>query len=121
MGLFISFIILPMEYIFLHLKPIKYNIFKIIILFIIISSTLTTKQLLSSMLYNYLIYNNNIYIIISTSLFFLSLRMELFIIMIVNNIKRGKAWDYDENNTDDNNNQEQKWNIIDGNGKLKSD
>ena len=121
MGLFISFIILPMEYIFLHLKPIKYNIFKIIILFIIIFSTLTTKQLLSSMLYNYLIYNNNIYIIISTSLFFLSLRMELFIIMIVNNIKRGKSWDYDENNTDDNNNQEQKWNIIDGNGKLKSD
>ena len=50
MGLFMSFIILPMEYIFLHLKSIKYNVFKIIILFIIISSTLNTSQLLNSML-----------------------------------------------------------------------
>ena len=94
MGLFVSFIILPMEYIFLHLKSIKYNFIKIFALFIIIFSTLNTRQLLSSMLFNYLIYSNNIYIIISISIFFLSLRMELFIIMIVNNIKRGKSWDY---------------------------
>jgi hypothetical protein len=106
MGLFISFIILPMEYIFLHLKSIKYNVFKIIILFIIISSTLNTSQLLNSMLSNYLIYNNNIYIIINVSLFLLSLRLELFIMMIINNIKRGNIWNYDEINDDDNNNIE---------------
>ena len=106
MGLFMSFIILPMEYIFLHLKSIKYNVFKIIILFIIISSTLNTSQLLNSMLSNYLIYNNNIYIIINVSLFLLSLRLELFIMMIITNIKRGNIWNYDEINDDDNNNIE---------------
>ena len=106
MGLFISFIILPMEYIFLHLKSIKYNVFKIIILFIFISSTLNTSQLLNSMLSNYLIYNNNIYIILNVSLFLLSLRLELFIMMIINNIKRGNIWNYDEINDDDNNNIE---------------
>ena len=105
-GLFISFIILPMEYLFLHLKSIKYNVIKIIILFIIISSTLNTKQLLLSMLDNYLIYSNNIYIIISTTLFFLSLRMELFIIMIINNIKRGNAWYYDNKDNNDNDKKE---------------
>ena len=89
-GLFISFIILPIEYMFLHMKKIQYNIIKIFILFSIIFSTLNTKQLLSSMLYNYLIYNNNIYIIITASILFLSLRMELFIIMIFNNIRRRK-------------------------------
>ena len=89
-GLFISFIILPLEYMFLHMKKIQYNIIKIFILFSIIFSTLNTKQLLSSMLYNYLIYNNNIYIIITASILFLSLRMELFIIMIFNNIRRRK-------------------------------
>ena len=104
MGLFISFIILPMEYIFLHLKSIKYNVFKIIILFIIISSTLNTSQLLNSMLSNYLIYNNNIFIIINVSLFLLSLRLELFIMMIINNIKRGNIWNYDEIDDDNNNN-----------------
>ena len=95
-GLFMSFIILPIEYIFFHLKAIKYNFIKIFILFIIIFSTLNTKQLLFYMLLNYLNYSNNIYIIISISIFFLSLRMELFIIMVINNIKRGKSWDYSD-------------------------
>jgi len=93
-GLFISFIILPMEYLFLHLKKKKYNIFKIVTLFFLISSTLNTRQLITSMVYNYLKYNNNIYIIINVTLFILSLRMELFILMIINNILRGHAWDY---------------------------
>ena len=106
MGLFISFIILPMEYLFLHLKSRKYNFIKIIILFIIIISTLSTKQLLFSMLDNYLQYSNNIYIIISVSIFFVSLRMELFIFMIINNLIRGKVWYYeveDKNEQNDNN------------------
>ena len=93
-GLFISFIILPMEYLFLHLKKKKYNILKIVTLFFLISSTLNTRQLITSMVYNYLKYNNNIYIIINVTLFILSLRMELFILMIINNILRGHAWDY---------------------------
>ena len=91
-GLFMSFIILPMEYIFAHLKSMKYNLIKIIILFCIILSILKNKQLLSSMIDNYLIYSNNIYIIISFSIFFVSLRMEVFIIMFINNIKRGSPW-----------------------------
>ena len=110
-GLFASFIILPMEYLILKIKPIKYNILKITILFILISSTLTSKKLLTSMLSNYLIYNNNIYIIISIFIFFLSLRMELFFIMIINNIKRGKKWDYDENEDDEEEEDDKDFNL----------
>ena len=87
-GLLISIIILPLEYLFVHLP--KSNIFKIIILFTIIFSTLTKRQLISPMLYNYVNFKNNIYIIISGSIFFISLRMELFIIAIINNIIRKK-------------------------------
>ena len=91
-GLFMSFIILPMEYLFLHLKQKKYNIFKIVILFFIISSTLNTRQLITPMVHNYLKYNNNIYIIINVTIYILSLRMNLFILMIINNILRGNQW-----------------------------
>ena len=87
-GLLISIIILPLEYLFVHLP--KSNIFKIMILFTIIFSTLTKRQLISPMLYNYVNFKNNIYIIISGSIFFISLRMELFIIAIINNIIRKK-------------------------------
>ena len=83
-GLCISIIILPMENLFLHLKSNKYNLFKSLILLFIIYSTLSNKDLLSSMLSNFLIFNNNVYIIISFTLFFLLLRMQLFIIMIIN-------------------------------------
>ena len=105
-GLFISFIYLPMEYIFIQLKSVKYNIIKIAILFIIIFSTINTRQLISSMLDNYLIYSNNVYIIISISLFFVSLRMELFIIMLINNIRRGNVWYYDNSDDNDNENEQ---------------
>ena len=84
-GLFISIIILPLEYLFIHLKGI--NIVKIIILFYLIFSTLKTKELILPLVYNYIKYKNNIYIIISGSIFFISLRMELFIITIINNKK----------------------------------
>jgi len=82
-GLSLSFTILPMEYLFLHLKKIKYNIIKIIILFTLIFSILNSKQLILSMVHNYLKYNNSIYIICSTTIFWLSLRMELYILMII--------------------------------------
>ena len=105
-GLFMSFIILPMEYLFLHLKHRKYNIFKIITLFFLISSTLNTRQLITSMVRNYLTYNNNIYIIINVTIFILSLRMNLLILMIINNILRGHSWyyNYDELNENENKN-----------------
>ena len=93
-GLFMSFFILPMEYLFLHLNLIKYNPIKIFILFFIIFSTLSERQLLSPMISNYLLYSNNVYIIISISIFFLGLRLELFIIMIINNIKRKNSLNY---------------------------
>ena len=89
-GLLLSISILPMEYLFLHLKQIKYIIIKIIILFILIFSILNSKQLISSMVHNYLKYNNSIYIIFSVTIFFLTLRMELFIFMIINNFFRTK-------------------------------
>ena len=109
MGLLISFIILPMEFLFLHLKSRKYNFIKIIILFIIIISTLSTKQLLFSMLDNYLLYSNNIYIIISVCIFFVSLRMELFFFMIINNLIRGKVWYYEvEEKKEENDNNQKK-------------
>ena len=110
-GLFISFIILPMEYLFLHLKQLKYYFFKIIILFIFIFSTLSTEQLISSMLHNYLIYHNNIYIIITATIYFLCLRMELFIIIIINNILRGNTFDYNQGNNKDIINIKQKENF----------
>ncbi len=110
-GLFMSFIILPMEYLFLHLKNRKYNIFKIVTLFFLISSTLNTRQLITSMVHNYLKYNNNIYIIINVTIFILSLRMNLLILMIINNILRGHSWyynydDLNENKSNTNNNLE---------------
>ena len=106
-GLFMSFIILPMEYLFLHLKHRKYNIFKIITLFFLISSTLNTRQLITSMVRNYLTYNNNIYIIINVTIFILSLRMNLLILMIINNILRGHSWyyNYDDLNENENKNK----------------
>lgn len=85
-GLFISIIILPLEYLFIHLE--KMNIIKIMILFTLIFSILKTRQLILPLVYNYIHYKNNIYIIISGSIFFISLRMELFIISIINNIIR---------------------------------
>ena len=97
-GLFMSFIILPMEYLFLHLKQKKYNIFKVVTLFFLISSTLNTRQLITSMVHNYLKYNNNIYIIINVTIFILSLRMNLFLLMIINNILRGHSWYYNYEN-----------------------
>mgnify|MGYP003571342857 CR=1 FL=1 len=105
-GLFMSFIILPMEYLFLHLKHRKFNIFKIVTLFFLISSTLNTRQLITSMVRNYLKYNNNIYIIINVTIFILSLRMNLLILMIINNILRGHSWsyNYDDLNENENNN-----------------
>ena len=103
-GLFMSFIILPMEYLFLHLKQKKYNIFKVITLFFLISYTLNTRQLITSMLHNYLKYNNNIYIIINITIFILSLRMNLFILMIINNIIRGHSWYYNYDNLNENEN-----------------
>ena len=85
-GLFMSIIILPLEYLFIHLQNM--NIIKIAILFYLIFSTLKTKELIFPLVYNYINYKNNIYIIISGIIFFLSLRMELFIITIINNILR---------------------------------
>ena len=85
-GLFMSIIILPLEYLFIHLQ--NNNIIKISILFYLIFSTLKIKELIFPLVFNYINYKNNTYIIISGSIFFLSLRMELFIITLINNIYR---------------------------------
>ena len=85
-GLFMSIIILPLEYLFIHLQ--NNNIIKISILFYLIFSTLKIKELIFPLVFNYINYKNNTYIIISGSIFFLSLRVELFIITLINNIYR---------------------------------
>ena len=94
-GLFISIIILPIEYLFIHLQNM--NIIKIFILFILVFSTLKTRELIHPLVYNYVHYKNNIYIIISGSIFFISLRMELYIIAIINNIIRKRKKNNKEN------------------------
>ena len=95
-GLVTSIIILPMELLFIHLKSIKYNLYKITFLLLIIVLILKAKVLLSSMIKNYLVSSNNVYVIISVIIFFISLRMEFFLIIIYNNIKRGKPWNSEE-------------------------
>ena len=81
-GLLISIIILPLEYLFIHLQNM--NIIKILISFYLIFSILKWKELIFPLVNNYINYKNNIYIIISGSIFFISLRMELFIITTIN-------------------------------------
>ena len=73
------------------------NIIKIFILSILVFSTLKTRELIHPLVYNYVHYKNNIYIIISGSIFFISLRMELYIIAIINNIIRKRKKNNKEN------------------------
>ena len=87
-GLAMTIIIIPIENLFIHLTNIKYNIFKIILVFIIITFILSSKSLMNSMLENFVLFENNVYIIISITLFFLCLRIILFLFMIFNKIKR---------------------------------
>ena len=85
-----------MEFIFLHLKQVKKNLFKISLISFILYAILGWKELILTMTNNYINYNNNIYTFITMSVILLTLRMALFIVMILNKFKRKEPWDYEE-------------------------
>ena len=97
-GLVMTVIIMPMEFIFLNLKLIKYCFIKIIILGIILYGIMNWNELINSMVSNYIRYNNNIYTIITFTMILLTLRLALCITMLMNKFKRGESWNFDEVN-----------------------
>ena len=95
-GMVMTVFFMPMEFIFLHLKQIKKNLFKIGLISFILYAILGWKDLILTMTNNYINYNNNIYTFITMSVILLTLRMALFIVMILNKFKRKEPWDYEE-------------------------
>ena len=95
-GMIMTAIIMTMEFIFLHLRPIKKIFIKIIFIVVILYGILGWKQLITTMVDNYINYNNNIYSIITMTIILLTLRLSLFIIMLINKCHRKEPWDYDE-------------------------
>ena len=87
---------MTMEFIFLHLKQIKKNLFKIGVIILILYYVLGWKELIISMVNNHIKYSNNVYTIITISVILLTLRLALFIIMLLNKYLRKEPWDYDE-------------------------
>ena len=95
-GMVLTAILMPMEFIFLHLKQIKKNLFKIAFIVFILYSVLGWKHLIRTITYNYLNYNNNVYTIITMTIILLTFRLSLFIVMLLNKLQRKESWDYDE-------------------------
>ena len=95
-GMVMTVFFMPMEFIFLHLKQVKKNLFKIGLISFILYAILGWKELILTMTNNYINYNNNIYTFITMSVILLTLRMALFIVMILNKFKRKEPWDYEE-------------------------
>ena len=95
-GVAMSAILMTMEFIFLHLKQIKKNLFKIGVIILILYYVLGWKELIISMVNNHIKYSNNVYTIITISVILLTLRLALFIIMLLNKYLRKEPWDYDE-------------------------
>ena len=95
-GLVMTVFFMSMEFIFLHLKQVKKNPFKIGLISFILYAILGWKELILTMTNNYINYNNNIYTFITMSVILLTLRMALFIVMILNKFKRKEPWDYEE-------------------------
>ena len=95
-GIVMSAIFMPMEFIFLHLKQVKKNLFKIGLISLILYCILGWKELIITMTSNYITFNNNIYTFITICVILLTLRMALFIVMILNKLKKKEPWDYEE-------------------------
>ena len=95
-GLVMTVFFMSMEFIFLHLKQVKKNPFKIGLISFILYAILGWKELILTMVNNYINYNNNIYTFITMDVILLTLRLALFIVMILNKFKRKQPWDYEE-------------------------
>ena len=95
-GMVIAALMMSLEFIFLHLKGVKKNVFKIALIIIILFGVLSWKELIVTMANNYIIYQNNIYTIITMTMILLTLRLALFIVMLTNRYIRKEPWDYDE-------------------------
>ena len=114
-GLTMTVVIMSMEFIFLHLTMIKYCIIKIGIIGIVLFGIMSWKELIKTMINNYIKFTNNVYIIITITVILLTLRMALFIVMLMNKYLRHESWDYDEvefiEDINEDNNEEKKEDI----------
>ena len=114
-GLTMTVVIMSMEFIFLHLTMIKYCIIKIGIIGIVLFGIMNWKELIKTMINNYIKFTNNVYIIITITVILLTLRMALFIVMLMNKYLRHESWDYDEvefiEDINEDNNEEKKEDI----------
>lgn len=119
-GLIMSLIILSMEFLFLNLKKTKKNIFKIVIVSLILYSILSSRKLIISMLDNYLNFNNQIYIIITITVAILTFRIAIFMITLINKIKRGESWNYDSSPENEKEIDEQNQNIDEKDKNIKA-
>ena len=95
-GLTMTVILMSMEFIFLHLTLVKYCTIKIGIICALLFGIMSWKDLINTMVSNYIKFNNNVYIIITTTVVILTLRLALFIVMIMNKFFRQESWDFDE-------------------------
>ena len=95
-GVVMSSILMSMEFVFLHIKQVKKNLFKIGVISLILYYTLGWKELIISMVNNHIKYSNNVYTIITINVILLTLRLALFIIMLLNKFLNKEPWDYDE-------------------------
>ena len=95
-GLTMTVIIMSMEFIFLHLPLVKHCIIKIGLIGVLLYGIMSWKNLIYTMVNNYINFNNNVYIIVTITITLLSLRVALFIIMMMNKFFRHESWNFDE-------------------------
>ena len=114
-GLTMTVIFMTMEFIFLHLTLVKYCTIKIAIIGLVLFGILSWKELINSMVNNYIKFNNSVYIMVTISVILLTLRIALFIVMMMNKFIRHESWNFDEvidieeiNDDNDNENTKEK-------------
>ena len=95
-GLTMTVIIMSMEFIFLHLPLVKHCIIKIGLIGVLLYGIMSWKNLIYTMVNNYINFNNNVYIIVTITITLLSLRVALFIIMMMSKFFRHESWNFDE-------------------------
>jgi hypothetical protein len=115
-GLTMTVIFMSMEFIFLHLTLVKHCIIKIGIIGLVLFGLLSWKELINTMVNNYINFNNSVYIMVTISVILLTLRIALFIVMMMNKYIRHESWNFDEvidieEINDDNDNDYNKENI----------
>ena len=115
-GLTMTVIFMSMEFIFLHLTLVKYCIIKIGIIGLVLFGIMSWKELITTMVNNYINFNNSVYIMVTISVILLTLRIALFIVMMMNKYIRHESWNFDEvidieEISDDNDNNKENNNI----------